>query len=235
VEEPDLAFDVWEQGMRRWPDIAPELYSNIFGLVKDDADLRDRWRQLGETDRRCLVILLRTSNPVEFQLEINRLLTDDPELATLTPTELSTLFTVWYKQGDKLRLAETLRTHPEWEKIGWRQLALALADYQDFQRACETVSHFVSPPALPEIDRSQIPFLAARFQMNHDVGNDGLRLAAAQFKSGAYDDALRTVQIALTAPRAPLALHYIAAKIHASKGDWPKAWEAIAKYEHLRD
>jgi O-antigen ligase/tetratricopeptide (TPR) repeat protein len=228
--EPDLAFDVWEQGMRRWPENVPALYSDIFGIVMNDAGLRDRWRQLGHTDRRCLTILLRSSNATEFELELERLFAEEPDLRGLTADELSVLFSAWYQKGDKLRLIETLRTHPEWEKIAWRELAHALADLQDFRQAYETAGRFVTPPVLPEIDPSQIPLLAARLQVNHDVGNDGLQLAAAQFRSGAYDAALQTVQIALTAPRAPRALQYLAAQIQAGKGNWPKAWEAIAKY-----
>ena len=34
---------------------APAALFGIFALIKDDADLRDRWRQLGESDRRCLI------------------------------------------------------------------------------------------------------------------------------------------------------------------------------------
>jgi tetratricopeptide (TPR) repeat protein/O-antigen ligase len=236
VNEPDLAFDIWEQGMRRWPDNACELYSDIYGIVMNVPDLRDRWRQLGHTDRRCLTILLRSSDATEFELELERLLEEDPDLRGLTNDELSVLFTAWYQKGDKLRLVEALRAHPEWEKIAWPQLARAFADLRDFRQAYETVSRFSTPPpSLPEIDASQIPLLAARFQVNHDVGHDGFQLAAAQFKSGAYDDALQTIQIALTDPRAPRALQFIAAQIQATRKNWPKAWEAMAKYEHLID
>ena len=32
-----------------------------------------------------------------------------------------------------------------------------------------------------------------------------------------------------------LALHYLAAQIWAGKSDWPKAWQAIAKYGRIYD
>lgn len=233
--EPDLAFAVWQQGMQRWPENAPELYSSLFDVVKDDPDLRDRWRQLGESDRRCLTILLGSCNSIEFQLELERLLADDPNLQALTPAELSVLFDTWYHTGDKLHLAETLRDHPDWEKIAWRKLARAFADYQDYRQAYETVARYSTPPTLPAINAQQVPLLAARFRVSRDLGNDGLQLANAQFRSGALDEALRTVEIASTATRAPLALQYIAAQIWAGKADWPKAWQAIAKYERIYD
>jgi O-antigen ligase/tetratricopeptide (TPR) repeat protein len=231
--EPDLAFDIWEQGMRRWPDNACELYSDIYGVVMNDPDLRNRWRQLGHVDRRCLTILLRSSDAIEFRLELERILGDDPELHGLTDAELAQLFITWYHKGDKLGLVEAVRAHPEWGKIAWPQLAFAFADLQDFRQAYETVTPFCRAPSVPEIDASQIPLLAARFQVSHDVGNDGFKLAVAQFNSGAHDAALQTIQISLTDPRAPRALHFIAAQIQANKQNWPQAWEAMVKYEQL--
>jgi tetratricopeptide (TPR) repeat protein/O-antigen ligase len=232
VGEPDLAFDIWEQGLRRWPDNAPSLYSDIFGVVMNDPDLRDRWRELGHSDRRCLTILLRSSNAAEFGVELERLLAEDPDLRGLSADELSVLFAAWYQKGNKLTLAEILPEHPEWQKIAWPELARAYADYQDYRPAYETVMRFVVPPDLPQIDAHQsIEALATRFRISHDSGNDGLVLAAAQFKSGALDEALTTISIASPAKRAPRALHYIEAKIWADKQNWPKAWQAIAQYD----
>ena len=235
ADQVENGFALWSQMLQRFPDDAEDLYGQIFQIVKLDSDLRDRWRELGRTNKRCLLAFFRLSEPVEFAVELERLFSEDPDLQTLTPNELSILFEAWYQKGDKLRLAETLREHPAWEKIAWRQLARAFADFQDYRQAFETVTPFSTPPVLPRIDARQIPLLAARFQVNRDVGNDGLQLATAQFQSGALEDALRTIQIASTAPKAPRALHYMAAQIWAGKGDWPKAWQSIAKYERVID
>jgi hypothetical protein len=230
--QPDLAFDVWEEGMRRCGNNAPDLYSQIFGVIKDDPGLRDRWRQLGLSNRKCFFIFLQNAEPVETRIELERVFSQDPQLQTFNQAETKALFHSWYQRGDKLALAQTLQDHPEWQKIAWVELARAYADYQDYRPACETVMRFLAPPDLPEIDpRQSIEALATRFRVNRDSGNDGLVLATAQFKSGALDNALTTISIASTAKRAPRALHYIEAKIWANKQNWPKAWQAIAQYD----
>ena len=235
IDEPDLAFEVWQQGMERWPENAPTIYADIFGVIKNDPQLRERWRQLGYGDSRCFPILLQSTNTTEFLFELERLLAQDPELHMLTSQDLSGLFSAWYEKGDKLRLIEALRSHPEWEKIAWRKMARAFGDYKDYRQAYETASRFSTPPALPSVDPGQVPLLNARFHVGGDIGNDGLQLATAQFQSGAADDALLTVEIATTAPRAPRALHYIAARLWAEKGNWQKAWQSMAKYDQIFD
>ena len=47
VGEPDNAFDVWSEGIKRLGPEGPQLYERIFSLVKNEPDLRDRWRLLG--------------------------------------------------------------------------------------------------------------------------------------------------------------------------------------------
>ena len=231
--EPDLAFSVWRRGMEMTPALARQLYESIYPLIQDDAELRERWRDLGAFDHTYRVIFLRNSTPAELTLELDRIMADDPELQSFTPAELSALFQLWSQEGEKLTLVSAMKQHPAWEKIAWRIEARALADLQDYKQAFATVARFSVPPDLPDIAPSQIPLLAARFRVSHDLGRDGLPLAAAQFKGGALDDALRTIEIASTDARAPRELSYIAAQIWASKADWPKAWQAIAKAAHV--
>jgi O-antigen ligase len=232
VDEPDLAFDVWREGVARCGNNAPELYSQIFDVVKDDPDLRDRWRQLGLANRKCFFIFLQNAEPVETRIELQRIFSEDPRLQTFNQTETKALFRAWYQRGDKLALAETLSAHPEWQKIAWPELARADADYQDYRPAYETVMRFLVPPDLPVIDaRQSIEALATRFRINRDSGNDGLVLATAQFQRGALDEALTTISIASAAKRAPRALHYLEARIWADKQNWARAWQAITQYD----
>jgi hypothetical protein len=234
LDEPDLAFSIWEEGMQRLGPGAFFLYEGILVRVRDDAGLRDRWRKLDRADPRYLPFFLASVNATEFELERERIFAEDPALTSFSPAEQELLFQTWYQKGDKLSLAETVRAHPEWEKIAWRQLALALADLQDYRQAYETVARHSSRPALPEIDPRQVPLLSARFQVTRDLGRDGLELALAQFKSATPESALHTIEIASAARGAPRELHYIAAQIWSAKGDWRKAWESIAKYEDIR-
>ena len=229
----DRAFDLWAEAMKLFPAEAPDLYAQIHEWVKDDPELMDRWRELGRGNKDCLLFFFSQASPFEFALELGRLLTENPALTNFTPPDLKRLFAAWYKKGDRLALAETLQEHPEWGNIAWRELALAYADYQDYRPAYETAARFAPPPSLPSVDPTSIGFMAAQFRVSRDIGKDGLLLATAQFQTGADDEALRTISIALAAPRAPRELNYLAAQIWARKGHWQKAWEALREYAQL--
>src|SRR6202040_2908001 len=86
--EPDLAFNVWEEGMRQMPEQAPYLYADLFGAIRSDPELREKWRQLGQNDRRCLLVFLGAADKSEFQIELQDLLSKDPQLQTFTKEEL---------------------------------------------------------------------------------------------------------------------------------------------------
>jgi tetratricopeptide (TPR) repeat protein len=232
VGDPDLAFEVWEEGMRRCPDSAPAIYSEMFGAIKGDADLRDRWRQLAQTNTKCFLIFLQNADPFEISIELERLLSEDSQLRSFTPAELKTLFSVWYARGDELALAETLRQHPEWQKIAWRELARVYAEHQDYRQAYETVARFSARPRLPDTDPGDsIESLARRFRISGNIENDGLRLALAEANVGEVDDALALLKALSAMPDAPRSLHFLEGDVWARKGEWQKAWQAISQYE----
>jgi hypothetical protein len=232
VGEPDLAFDVWQEAMKRLADQAPNLYWQIFLLIKPDAALRERWRDLAGSNKNCVMIFLGNAEPTEFQVELERLFSENPQLQSFAPDELKTLFHAWYDKGDKLRLAETLQQHPEWQKIAWRELSRIYADYQDYRQAYETVALFIPPPQLPEIDsRESIESLARRFRISGNIENDGLRLALAEANHGEVDDALALLKALSAMPGAPRSLHFLEGDLWARKGEWQKAWQAISQYE----
>jgi len=217
--------------MKRWPDNVPVLYSKIFEAIQDDADLRDRWRQLGHIDRRCLPILLRSTNNLEFEIELERLFSEDPQLHSLTPAELKTVFHAWYERGDKLRLAETLQQHPEWQKVAWRELARSLADNQDYRQAYETVARFSPPPRLPEIDsRESIGSLVTQFSVGGGTEREGLMLARAEAEHGEIDDALAILKTLSAKPKASPLVYYLESELWARKGEWQKAWQALSQF-----
>jgi O-antigen ligase len=232
LDEPDRAFGVWEEGMQHFPEMAPALYADIFGSVKSDTALRDRWRKLGESDKRCLLVFLRSADNTEFQIELQELLADDRELRAYTPDELKTLLAVWYEKGDKLWLAQTLQEHPDWKKIAWRQLARVYADYQDYRQAFETADQF-----LPQIDKdnaepsssAESPVeLALRFRSNPTDPSVGEALARALAKEGNIDDALLTLRVVRDLPDSPKYVRALEARLWAKKQAWKRAWNVIA-------
>ena len=230
VAQPDLAFAVLEEGMRRLPDNAPNLYADIFGSIQSDPALRDDWRKLGENDKRCLLIFFSVANSTEFELELQQLLLAERPLQNFTPSELQTLFSAWYEKGDKLDLAQTLQEHPEWKKIGWRQLARAYADYQDYHQAFETAAEFLPKPPADENAHSadSILELRLRFRSNPDDSGAGFGLALAQRDRGKIDEALLILQQIRDLPGAPKSTWVLEGELWARKQDWKRAWEAIA-------
>ena len=129
----------------------------MVGAFLDDPDLRDQWRELARTNTKCFFIFLQNSVPFEISIEMDQLLSGDPQLHSFTPADLQRLFRLWYERGDKLRLAETLHEHPDWQKIAWRDLAHVYADYQDYRQAYETVARYSARPQLPNTGVSRWP------------------------------------------------------------------------------
>lgn len=231
VGEPDLAFNVWREGMRRVPSEAASLYGQIFGLIRGDVALIDRWRQLAKTNKECLLIFFQNAGPFEFQIELQRLLSDDPKLASFSAAELAPLFSSWYQKGDKFDLARTLEEHPEWRKIGWRELARAYADREDYRRAYETAQQFSPQPELPQSGSPQpLDKARARFLVNRTNLDAGLDVYFAQIREGDIDNALGTVRELVALPNSPKYLSYFEAQLWAQRKDWQRAWQALARF-----
>src|SRR5438105_11835149 len=148
--EIDEAFQSWARMLRHFPQRAPDLYGDIYGLIKDQPELVDRWRLLGRDNKKCLLVFFRNAIPVDFRVELDRLLADDPELKAFDPAEKLTLFEAWFHNGDKLELIEALGEKSDWRAIAWNQLARVYADYGDYQNACATVREFASIPPVPD-------------------------------------------------------------------------------------
>jgi len=187
--------------------------------------------KLHRSDPRCLTTMLQLATPVEFQLELQQLLSDDPELQSLTPKVLNALFQNWYEKGDRLGLAESLREHPGWENIAWRQLARIYAEYRDYRQAYETVMRHITPPALPQPEPDDtIESLATRFRAEGRNVDAGLMLAQAEAQQDKVDDALAILTTLSAVPSAPRAIHFLEAQLQARKGDWQKAWQALSQF-----
>ncbi len=230
LDEPDQAFSTWEEGMKRWPDNAPELYRQLFSLVQSDADLRDRWRKLGESDAKLLPILFLAANGAEFRVELDRIFSMDPELRTLTRPEQRALFSAWYRVGDRLALAEVLREHPAWEDIAWPELARAYADLADYHQAYDLALHHCPPISLPAaLSPSSINSLAARFRLGKTTEHEGLVLAISQNADGRSADALETAKVLSTQPKASRLVHFVESQMWANQQTWQKAWDALSK------
>jgi hypothetical protein len=234
VGEVDLAIEAWAETLRRARDRAPNFYADMVGSVKGDPVMLDRLRQLADDNNALLITFLRAAGSFEFRIEAERLISENRQLRSFSSAELVQFFAEWYEKGDKLELAENLRAHPEWLKIGWKQLARVYADYQDYRQAYETVLKFIPPPNLSARNSDEpMERLAARFQVNQTDVENGLALYQAQIKNGQTDAALVTLQKLSAAERSPKYLSYLEAQLWAQNGQWKNAWEAVARFESI--
>jgi len=228
--EPELAFATWQEGMKRWPDNAPDLYGQIFPIIQGEADLRDRWRQLGESDPRCLPTLFGLVNRGEFDIELERVLLEDPELSKLTLQEKRAIFSAWYRVGDRLDLVRSMREHPAWEDAAWREVARACADLGDYRQAYDLASRHVPPISLPAPASSEaMKSLAARFRLGQTNEQEGLILAVTQDANNQTAEALETLQRLQAGPHPSPAVFFLESQLRAKQKEWQKSWEAFSR------
>jgi hypothetical protein len=226
--ESDLAFSVWEEGMERLPQNAGSLYADIFGAVRSDPELRDRWRALADNRTDCILTFLSNATATEFQLELQQLLAANEQLSGFAETDLKRLFKVWYEKGDKLWLADMLHKNVAWERLAWPELARAYADYQDYRQAFETAAQFLSGPESTPTSTESAADLAARFRANPQDPNVGCALALAQAREGNVDEALSTIIAVRASTTARQNLAVVEAGLWARKKEWQRAWQTIA-------
>jgi O-antigen ligase len=229
--DPDEAFAVWTKMFERFPNDAPGLYREIYQLAKEDIDLLDRWRVLGRENKECLLLFFRLAGAVEFRIELDRLLAADPELRQLDSAEKGVLFRAWYDRGDKLELAQALRDHPRWEQIGWRELAHTYGDYGDYRSACEIVHKYAQPPPIPDLPSgASLPAAEIQARLYLNDANAAAYLCVALAKSGRIDQSLAKIEAIRGRPGSPAYLATLEAQLWEGKGDWRKAWNALASF-----
>ena len=229
--ESDEAFESWARTLRQFPQQAPNLYGEIYGLIKDQPELRDRWRLLGRDNEKCLLFFFRHASPVEFRVELDRLLADDPELKSFDAAEKEMFFEAWFNNGDKLELAEVLSEKPDWRAIAWKQLARAYAEYGDYQNACATVHEFASIQPVPEPPSARTSANLELEARLHPTDIDvGAALCLALAKEDRIEQALARLQVLHGVKGFPAYLLNLEAKLWERKGDWEKEWDALRPF-----
>jgi O-antigen ligase len=229
--EIDEAFASWARMLRHFPQRASSLYGDIYGSIKDEPELVDRWRLLGRDNKKCLLVFFRNAGPVEFRVELDRLLADDPELKAFDAAEKQTLFEAWYHNGDKLELIEALREKSVWGAIAWKQLALAYAEYGDYQNACATARQFASMPPVPDppahLSVADLELQARLHPTDIDIA---AALCLALTKEDRVEQALARLQALHEVKGYPDYLRNLEAELWERKAEWGKAWNALKPF-----
>jgi len=229
VGEMDEAFASWTRMLRHFPEQAPRLYADIYGLIRDRAELVDRWRLLGADNPKCVLVFLQNASPAEFRVEVDRLLNVNPDLKALDSSEKLKLFEAWYENGNKLELAEALQKNANWRAIAWKQLALVYADYGDYQNACATVREFGKIPRVPEAPTQA---MVADLELQARLHPADIDIAAALCLALAKDDdrteeALARLQALHNVKGFPDYLRNLEAQLWEQKANWANAWNAL--------
>lgn len=244
VGEPDFAFEAWAEALRRSPEKASGLYMQMFNMIKADVNMLDRWRDLARADKNLVILFLENAGRLEFSLELERLLAEDrqqtgprkhSDLRSFSPAQLRALFSAWLEKGDKAELIEILQQNPEWQKIGWRELARAYADREEFKLGCETVRAFSTielpqPHPLKPLEKAR-----ARFLLNRTDIDAGLDVYYAQLHQGDIDNAIVTIRELAAIPNGPKYLSYLEAQSWIEKQDWRRAWQALARFTLMKE
>jgi hypothetical protein len=152
-------------------------------------------------------------------------------LKTFDAKEKLAFFGAWYRNGDKLELAEALREKPDWRAIGWKQLALVYAEYGDYQNACATVREFASMPPVPEppagLTIADLELQARLHPIDIDIA---AALCLALAKKGRDEQALARLQALHEVKGFPDYLRNLEAQLWERKAEWGKAWAALRPF-----
>jgi O-antigen ligase len=226
VEEPDLAFEAWQEALQRAGEAAPQIYGQLYQFVGSRLDLKEQWRELARGHADCELVYLGAADQLEFDIELRRILSEDPELSRFTPNQIGRLLGYWFEKGDHAWLSDSLTQSPQWKKAGYRTVAGLCAEAGDYEGAVATVRQSAALPAIP-VAAGSIPALQRRFLLDPKDSAAGLGLFQAQFHSGLNDDALATLRKVKELGARENYLSVAEADLWAQKKEWRLAWEAL--------
>ena len=231
VHEPDLASDVWRDGLHRAGPMALTEFTEMVARAPEHSIVRQDLAGLALNRDDFLLALLPTSGHLEAESLIASLLHSDPQLHDLNAEQRAQLFASWWTSGDHVWLMMLVHNHPEWDEQTWLYQARFKAEQNDRHGACDLAAHWVRRPMVPQISNHQpLGDLTAAFKGNPGDLTAGLELLFAQIDEGQNDDALATIAALLKMPVHPAYLPYLAAQLETEKGDWAAAWNAWQEY-----
>jgi len=231
AREPRLALGAWNAALRRAGPDKARLYREMLGAAAGTPEIRDELRALALDEPELLLVFLAQATPQEAAVEIDRVLTEDPALKTLSPEQQRIFFLLWAKRGDRDRLQESFGANPAWVETGWLAHAVVLAEGGSFQPACELIGRNVEPPALPKFTLQRpVPELRRNLMLTTNDFVTGFALYQAHEAAGETNEALGTVRKLVTAPDCPKYFFYLQARLAMKAGEWDDAWGAWKKF-----
>jgi len=225
--DSDRCLEAWQEALRRAGPKGTDTYTTLLGLAQDNPDVHHGLRKFATTNPDYLIAFLTFANREEEQEEIDALLSHDPNLRSLTPTQQEKLFATWYDHGDQDALAKQLLAHEEWQLAGWKFLAQHFASRQDFELASITALRYLRPPDPPPPSDQSPTVLENDFNLHPDDLAEGIVLCQSQIQHNQLDEALITISSLAKQPGCPHYIFYLQAQVYVKKQQWEAAWDAL--------
>ena len=103
-------------------------------------------------------------------------------------------------------------------------------EYGDYRSACEIVHKYAQLPALPDLPSGALIAAEMQARLYSDDPSAAAYLCVALAKSGRIDQSLARMQAIRGRPGTPPYLGSLEAQLWEGKGDWKKAWTALAPF-----
>jgi hypothetical protein len=236
--QPDLALSALLDACRREPDRAGEFVGRAVqtarALFPGDPDFVPRLGQIAVDTPAILLAYLDQLEPPESVQFIESCVRQGRALEDLPPAGKTRFFRFWSNRGDTRAMAEAMKRRRDWQELGWRWWAQALAHDGDFQQACSVAERQATAPRIPAID----PSARSLEELERDADATpsdvalALQLSEAQTHAGKLVDAFNTLHRGAAQPDAPVYLRYLEARAAAAAGRWDQAWDAWEAYLH---
>jgi hypothetical protein len=227
AREPRLALGAWNAALHRAGPDKTRYYRQMLMDAASTPEIRDDLRALALDEPELLLVFLSQATPEEAAVEVDRVLTEDPALKTLSPDQRRIFFLLWAKHGDQERLQESFTANPAWVETGWLAHAYVLAARGSFQEACELIGRSVETPALPTFTlQKPVAELRRALLINTNDFVLGFALYQAQLAANEADEALETLRKLTAAPNCPKYFFYLQAQLAMKRGAWEDAWRA---------
>ncbi|MBE7496418.1 MAG: O-antigen ligase family protein [Verrucomicrobiaceae bacterium] len=228
---PEYAILGWREFLKRLPEAGPGLHGYFRQMLQHAQsfpDLRQQLWSLASTSLDLKLEYLATIQTREdFEFCLRDILTRQPSLAALDPSQRMTLFQMWERLGDREALFAAIESNKQWQKDGaWRLLAEHYAQKSDFKRACELAVIY-----LPSLLRTapgasvDVAALERAFLFNVMDARVGVELFQAYKARGEIDRAISTLEKVKNAANAPGYIPQELAALHVLKEDYRRAWE----------